>query len=53
MAELRTFRKVSRDFLGAEMTRDYVAEALFFVSMTCVAAWPVGIVIHQLTRWMI
>lgn len=53
MAELRSFRKVSRDFFGSEMTRDCVAEAMFFAWMSCVAAWPIGIAIHQLTRWMI
>jgi hypothetical protein len=52
-AEMRTFRKVSRDFFGAEMTRDYVAEALLFCVITGVTAWPMGIAIHQLTRWMI
>jgi hypothetical protein len=53
MAELRTFRNVSRDFFDVEMTRDYVTEALLFVSMSCAAAWPLGVMIHQLTRWMI
>jgi hypothetical protein len=52
-SELRTFRNVSRDFFGGEMTRDYVTEALLFVSMSCAAAWPMGVMIHQLTRWMI
>ncbi|MEY2527089.1 MAG: hypothetical protein QOE73_1860 [Verrucomicrobiota bacterium] len=53
MAELRTFRKVSRDFFRAEATRDYVTEALLFVLMSCAAAWPMGVTIHQLTRWTI
>jgi hypothetical protein len=53
VAELRSFRKVSRDFFGSEMTRDCVAEGLFFAWISCVAAWPIGIAIHQLTRWMI
>ena len=53
VAELQTFRKVSRDFFGAEMTRDYITEALLFVAITGVVAWPMSSVIHQLTRWMI
>ena len=52
-AELQTFRNVSREFFGAETRRDYVTEAFLFVSITCVAAWPMSVVIHQLTRWMI
>jgi hypothetical protein len=35
------------------MTWDYVAEAFFFVAIIGVTSWPLGIVIHQLTRWMI
>ena len=35
------FHKLSSEFLGAETSRDYVAELLFFVLITCLAAWPV------------
>ena len=35
------FHKLSSEFLGAETTRDYVAELLFFILITCLAAWPV------------
>ena len=35
------FHKLSSKFFGAETTRDYVAELLFFVLITCLAAWPV------------
>jgi hypothetical protein len=35
------FHKLSSEFLGAETSRDYVAEFLFFVLITCLAAWPV------------
>ena len=35
------------------MTRDYVTEALLFVAIIGVTAWPMSAVIHQLTRWMI
>jgi hypothetical protein len=53
VSELRTFRKISNEFLGAEAGRDYIAEVILFVCLSCVAAWPIAIAIHQLTHWMI
>jgi hypothetical protein len=35
------FHKLSSEFLGGETSRDYVAELLFFVLITGIAAWPV------------
>jgi|SRR5437867_3631336 hypothetical protein len=35
------FHKLSSEFLGAETSRDYVAELLFFLLITGLAAWPV------------
>ena len=35
------FHKLSSEFLGAETSRDYVAELLFFILITCLAAWPI------------
>ena len=35
------FHKLSSEFFGAEASRDYVAELLFFVLITCLAAWPI------------
>jgi hypothetical protein len=35
------FHKLSSEFFGAETSRDYVAELLYFVLITGVAAWPV------------
>jgi hypothetical protein len=35
------FHKLSSEFFGAETSRDYVAELLFFVLITGIAAWPV------------
>lgn len=52
-AELRTFRKISRKFFGAEANREYIAEALFFALISCVAAWPVTVMIRQLITMMI
>jgi len=35
------FHKLSSEFFGAETSRDYIAELLFFILITCLAAWPV------------
>ena len=35
------FHKLSSEFFGAEASRDYVAELLFFILITCLAAWPI------------
>ena len=35
------FHKLSSEFFGAETSRDYFAELLFFVLITGIAAWPV------------
>ena len=35
------FHKLSSEFFGAEASRDYVAELLFFILITGLAAWPV------------
>ena len=35
------FHKLSSKFLGAETSRDYVAELLFFILITALAAWPI------------
>ena len=35
------FHKLSSKFLGAEASRDYVAELLFFILIACLAAWPI------------
>ena len=35
------FHKLSSEFFGAETSRDYVVELLFFILITSIAAWPV------------
>jgi hypothetical protein len=35
------FHKLSSEFFGAETRRDYVAELLFFILISGIAAWPV------------
>src|SRR5437667_9695545 len=44
------FHKVSTEFFGAEISRDYVAELLFFVVISGIAAWPVMSMLHAITR---
>jgi hypothetical protein len=51
--QTRAFWKVSADYFSVEATRDYVMEAIFFAWISGVAAWPVAVAIHQLTRWII
>lgn len=53
LSQLRTFRTISREFFGIEADREYLREALLFVSISFVAAWPLAVMLHQLTRWMI
>jgi hypothetical protein len=35
------FHKLSSEFFGAETSRDYFAELLFFILIAGIAAWPV------------
>ena len=35
------FHKLSSEFFRAETSRDYVAELLFFILITGLAAWPI------------
>jgi hypothetical protein len=53
IAELRTFRKVSREYFGAEAGGEHLKEGIFFASIACVAAWPITVMMYELTRMMI
>ena len=44
------FHKLSSEFFGAEASRDYVAELLFFILITGIAAWPVVSMLIAVTR---
>jgi hypothetical protein len=44
------FHKLSSEFLGAETSRDYVAELSFFILITCLAAWPVMSMVIAVVR---
>ena len=35
------FHELSSEFLGGETSRDYLAELLFFIVITGLAAWPI------------
>jgi hypothetical protein len=39
--KLPAFHKLSSEFLGAETSRNYVAELSFFILIAGIAAWPV------------
>ena len=42
------FRKLSNEFLGAETTRSYVAEVLFFAIIVGVSVWPIVSMVQAL-----
>jgi hypothetical protein len=46
------FRDLSNKFLGAETTRNYVVEFLFFAVITSVSAWPIVSMAQALAQWM-
>ena len=50
VSELRSFRKLSNDFLGDEATRDYVREAILFTVIVAISAWPIMQLIGALAR---
>jgi hypothetical protein len=41
-----SFRALSNEFLGAEMKRDYAAEAVLFAIIVGVAVWPMASLIQ-------
>ena len=48
--ELKTFRKVSTEFLANETPRDFMAELFFFILITGIAAWPIISSMVAITR---
>ena len=44
------FHKLSSEFLGGETSRDYLAELLFFIVITGLAAWPIMSMLIAVTR---
>jgi hypothetical protein len=50
ISELRTFRKLSSDFLGTEANREYLTELLFFTLIVVVSAWRIILTIVDMTH---
>lgn len=46
------FRDLSNEFLGAETTRTYVAEVLFFAIIVGVSAWPIISMVQAMAQLM-
>jgi hypothetical protein len=44
------FHRLSSEFFCAEASRDYVAELLFFILITGIAAWPIISALVAVTR---
>jgi hypothetical protein len=53
LPELKNFRALSRNFFGAETSREYIAEAILFGWIMLVAAWPLSVTLNQLGTMMI
>ena len=53
IAELRTFRKISREYFDAEAGGEYLKEGILFAWIACVAAWPITVMMYELMRLMI
>ncbi|MEP6686471.1 MAG: hypothetical protein ABJB22_06825 [Verrucomicrobiota bacterium] len=52
ISELRTFRKVSREFFATETRREYVIEFLLFALITGISAWPIVSNIAAMARML-
>lgn len=46
------FRNLSKEFLGVETTRSYVAEVLFFAIIVGVSAWPIVSMAQALAQFV-
>ncbi len=44
------FHKLSSEFFGAETSRNYIAELLYFILITGISAWPIISAIIAVTR---
>ena len=44
------FHKISSEFFGAETSRDYFAELVFFILIAGLAAWPVMLMLIAVIR---
>ena len=48
--ELRTFRRISREYFDGEAAGEYFKEAIFFAWIACVTAWPITVMMYALMR---
>jgi hypothetical protein len=48
-SEAAAFRDLSKTFLGAEMRRDFVAEAVCFLIIVSISAWPIVSMVRALS----
>ena len=48
LPQLTTFRALGRQVFGPTAGREYLSEAILFVSMLVVAAWPLGVTLNLL-----
>jgi hypothetical protein len=46
------FRNLSKEFLGAESRRSYVAEAALFTIIVAISAWPIVLMAQAIARWI-
>lgn len=46
------FRDLSNEFLGAETTRHYVAEVLFFAIIVGVSTWPIVSMVRAMSQFV-
>ena len=44
------FHKLSSEFLGAETSREYVAELVFFILISGIATWPITSMLIAVAR---
>jgi hypothetical protein len=49
-SNLPAFHTLSSEFLGAETSREYLAELSFFILITGIAAWPVMSMLIAIAR---
>ena len=50
IVELRTFRRISREYFDGEAAGEYFKEVIFFAWIACVTAWPITVMMYALMR---
>jgi hypothetical protein len=43
-----SFHRLSHDFIGSEMKREYFSEAAFFAIIVGISAWPIVSMVHAM-----